>query len=278
MNRRTAFAFLLGALLCASRPAIALPLTEMRGHADFVASVSPWPHGNDTTGVVGLGILAESVGHSPTARADVTVILPPEFQIIEGRLSRKDLRVDVSARREDDQSWRLRVRARKRGDYVIHARMRIQDGPVRDESEWDTKVHVSDTTLVEMPSEIWSEREEGGKRYRYGGRYMVLMDGDYPRPLRIDQEPVPVVRPEGHCAGCASADSLTIPVAVTVGRKGTVTWIVRPEVSVSLDARVIAAAEAAVRKWRFQPATAQGVSVAEWAIAHVVVRTKNALP
>jgi len=278
MNRRAVLACLLCLLLFVPCRGGALSPNEMRGHADFVASVSPWAHGNDATGIIGLGVLAESAGHSPGARADVIVTLPPDFQIVEGQSSRKDLRVDVNARRNDDQTWRLRVRPRKRGDFVIQTRMRIQDGPVRDECEWDTKVHVADTTLVEMPTEIWSEREEGGKRYRYGGRYMVLMDRDDPRPLRIDQEPEAVVRPEGHCDGCASRDSLVIPIAITVGRMGTVTWIVRPEVSVPLDPRVIAAAEGAVRKWRFKPATAHGIAVAEWAIADVVVRTRGALP
>jgi len=250
----------------------------MRGVPEFAAAVSPRPVELDSAGVFGVGAWAESSGHRSSALAEVTVKLPPSFQVVQGQLSRKDLHVDVSAARKEDRFWSLQLRALAPGDYAIDTDLRIVDGKVKDESEWRTSVHVGDTITVQNPSEVWSEREEGGKRYRYGGRYMVLLDGYYPKPLHIDHEPVPVVKPDGICSKCDATDSLVIPMAITVGTKGSVTWVIRPEVSVKIDPRVIHAAEDVIRKWRFQPATAQGVPVAQWAIADVVVRTKKGRP
>ena len=264
--------------LLAPRGTFAASPADMRGVAEFAAAVSPRPVEVDSGGVFGLGAWAESSGHRPSALAEVTVTLPPSFQVIQGQLSRKNLHVDVSASRKEDRFWSLQLRALTPGDYAIDTDLRIVDGKIRDESEWRTNVHVGDTVTVQNPSEVWSEREEGGRRYRYGGRYMVLLDGNYPKPLHIDQEPVPLVKPDGICAKCDAPDSLVIPVAITVGSKGSVTWVIRPEVSIKIDPHVIAAAESAIRKWRFQPATAQGVPVAQWAIAHVVVRTKKDRP
>ncbi len=222
-----------------------------------------------------------STGHGKGSVAEVHISVPQGIDLVSGDTLRHP-HVSLRDPKSGDRKWEIVLRTTRVGHYVIRGYIRI---PRNRPDAWDEKDLLveldvrADTAIVAGARSTFTRRIDGAQRFRYGGRHMVLLDsGDAGDHGVITEEPVVLDRPPGKCGSCGLTEPKVIKLAVTVGRSGGVTWI-EPRgrgVGEGDDASVLAAAEAAVRQWRFKPArAADGQSVAQWAVVDVLVEPQG---
>jgi hypothetical protein len=74
------------------------------------------------------------------------------------------------------------------------------------------------------------------------------------------------------CADCGLEGPKALRYVVTVGIDGRVRWIEPRQTDAAEDARVLRAAEKALKKWRFRPSRIDDRPIANWAEVDVTVR------
>jgi len=122
-----------------------------------------------------------------------------------------------------------------------------------------------------------------GKRFRYAGLYFVAIEDDEKQsPLTFERR-AEVVSMEGiPCPECGLKDTLEVPVVVTVGSKGKVTWarvepyrigapvggrnrLAERMSPAPLDPKVWRAIELGLKRFRYRSAIGDGHPVADYA-------------
>jgi hypothetical protein len=210
---------------------------------------------------------------------DVHISIPGGIELVSGDTLRHP-HVSSLDPKSGDGRWEIVVRPIAAGHYLIRGYIKI---PRARPDAWDETERVldldvrADTTIASTYT-TYQRRIEDGQRFRYGGRYMVLLDsGDAGDHGAITEGPQVFDHPAGVCGHCGLSEPKVIKLAVTVGRRGRVTWIApRQESLVNDDPRVVAAAKTTVRRWRFRPARASdGQAVAQWAVVDVVVEPRK---
>ena len=120
-----------------------------------------------------------------------------------------------------------------------------------------------------------------GRRFRYGGLYFVAIDDEEVEDPQSYQSRAEVLTaPEVKCPKCGLAGAVDVPVVVTVGRRGTVTWV-RPRPMPGgppepvrwdhVDDRVWTAVEKRLKDFRCRAAMSEGHPVPDYAITTVRV-------
>jgi hypothetical protein len=175
-----------------------------------------------------------------------------------------------------DRHWLITLCKEDTGRVEVKARVRITNpGPDSyDLSESVMLLHCgrdSVSLLENGPTVRVGVRE--GKRFRYGGEYLVAIDGtELEGPKEINRRPVPISTPNIMCSGCSLEDTLDVEVVVTVGQDGSVTWIRdAPLGETPIAEEVWNAITSGLRGYRFVPASSGGRAVADYAIVGVRV-------
>ena len=122
-----------------------------------------------------------------------------------------------------------------------------------------------------------------GKRYRVGGLYLVAIEDDEREPpINYEKRAEVLSKSDIRCPNCGLKESLEVPVVVTVGSKGNVTWArvepyrigapvgTRPRGAESgprypLDPKVWNAIERGLKRFRYRSAIGDGHPVADYA-------------
>jgi hypothetical protein len=221
-------------------------------------------------------VSAGSARHAANSIGEAHVRLPKGLVLEHGELNRK---VHPSSHwlGTQDSRWRIRVRAEKRGEYVIGGYLRIPTSSQSyDEMETSLRIDMRAETSTFDPSSRAArfERVVGDKRYRYGWKHMVLIDEPelWMTDANVQLEPPAEIDRTPAICHCRLKKATTVRLVVTVGTDGNVKWIEPRQKSQDEDARVIAAAERAIRKRRFIPTQLNGRPVANWAAVDVLVQ------
>lgn len=240
-------------------------------------NVSLMPQGSPSVGKpFEILVRAGSFQHSRDALGDVRVRLPSGVELLEGDTNRV---VHVSSywMGKQDNVWRITVRATAPGSHEIRASMRVQGA--RQKTTYDemevrlTLDLLADSNRYDRDSRaVRYERVDAGRRFRYGGEHMVLIDGpEYWRTdANLDMAPPEEMGGEPAVCDCGLTEQRVVRFVVTVGSDGSVSWV-EPRQR-SEDPRVVAAATEEVRKRRFRPSLIQGKPVANWAVVDVAVQ------
>lgn len=129
-----------------------------------------------------------------------------------------------------------------------------------------------DTVLVQDYGPVRAIAARDGQQYRYGGMYFVAIGNDeVEAPRNYERRADVVTQGEIRCTDCGLAEPLVVPVVITVGSKGKVTWA-RPAAEdrilgrvpqTSVDSRVWRAVERGLRSYKYRSAMAAGRPVAD---------------
>ena len=237
-----------------------------------------------------LRVTAGSSQHGVDCLGDVRIEVPSGIDVVGGDTSRK---VHISSwveARDFDQEWVVSLRPSRTGKYQIRGTLRIPcgDPPTWDETETLLDLDVrQDTTLVHGGYSTRFDQIRDGKRFRYGGGHLVRIDSTnaliFQRghmvlidsteallPDDVTERPQALHAPHGICRDCGLTAPRVVHYAVTVGTNGEVTWF-EPPGGGQQDARIVAAAQYALKQYRFRPARGKGRPVADWAEVEVLV-------
>jgi hypothetical protein len=176
-----------------------------------------------------------------------------------------------------DARWRIVVRADRGGAFELHGSLRIvsRDGVV-DEAEFLMPFDVrSDSVITGQSRLIRTETIRGGKRYRYGSKYLVPIDrseavwqGDIER---LGQKPRAPHDVEAVCASCSGEFPQNLTLVAMVAADGRVVEVRRRGPVEDGDDEAFEAAKEAPTRTRFTPARLQGTAVADWAVVRVSI-------
>lgn len=198
--------------------------------------------------------------------ADTTVgvariVLPPGVQLLGG----DTLHRAHPARPEAE--WEILIRPLIPGQQEIRGILWINDSGCIDEGEFVMPLNVrADTILGRQSTMVRTERVSGAQRYRYGGGYMVPIDG--PEALMqddINRGTKPKILKRG-----AAVDSLgripspmRVPFVVFIDPAGRLRDA-RPLGGIDRNSYLVGLARAALQHWTFAPAVAKGRNVSDW--------------
>lgn len=198
--------------------------------------------------------------YADTVTGLARVSLPAGAQLVSG----DTLRRAHPAR--GDAEWEIRFLPALVGRHEIHGVLRIEDvgGPV-DESEFVLPLEVkTDTVLVGGSQTIRTEHVRGRQRYRYGGEYLVPIDGpEYITQGDIMSKPRILQRQSAVDSLSRSASVVRVPFVVFIDRQGRLRDArLRGGSRNTLLERL---ARQALQRWTFAPAmTKAGHPVDDW--------------
>jgi len=212
----------------------------------------------------------------------VRIRLPDGILATKGELERK-VHVSDLWMGPSDNTWNVYLTPTRAGKYAIRGWIRVQrpnDAENYDEMESRIDLEIRPDTVI---YDRWSrgvryERRANGQLFRYGGEHMVLIDApeEWMAETTDPIEPAQLITPpKVECSDCELSDTLTLRYVVTVGEDGRVRWIEPNDQRSLVERRVIAAAEAAMKGWRFRPARIGGRPIAQWAVVDVEIRPRR---
>jgi len=254
------------------RPATASkPLPE--GVAQF--GIGIWPSSQtDSTGAWTLVVETGSNRHPGTTTALARVEVGPGAVVVAGETSRS---VHTSMYwKPRDSKWSLYLRRTGVDPVLIRASLRIPGDSPSSYCYYECVLKLGfggDAISVLENRTTVQVCVINGLRFRYGGEYPVAIDEDETEmPRGIEVRPVLLEGGEVPCHECGLSEPADVEMVVTVGTKGTVTWI-RPEplFGAVVEPRVWSAVQDGVRKYRFLPARSQGRPVADYVMLKVRV-------
>jgi len=236
-----------------ARFAVALnasPITDTDGNWQLTVEPLSAQHPENATGTLQLriGSTATFVEGNPVSR--VYPAKPARLHFKLRHLADGPLRVIASLKVPDDDPHSY--------DYTETA----MDLDFRGDS-----IFIRDRTITEAIA------VRDGRRFRYGGEYLVAIDDDEIEPPRQFVSRASVTQSaEVRCGGCVGPDTVLVPILVTIGKGGNVTWI-RPEPldGSKVDDNVWKAVAEGVRRWGFRAAMSSRGPVADYMVLRVRV-------
>lgn len=224
-------------------------------------------------------VLAGSSQHGRSALGKVHIAVPAGIEIVAGDTTRQVHATGLWIG-PIDPPWVLVLRATRPGKYVLRGSAVFaspQNPTSWDEMEAELGLEVRPDTVLFDP---WSHalrytKMDHGRRFRYGWEHMVLLEEPDPwfdETAKPRTAPAAIEQPTAVCHGCGLSGPEEVRCVVTVGTDGRVRWIEpRAASAPPEDARVVKAAEDAVRQWRFRPAQIAGRAISDWAEVEVTV-------
>jgi hypothetical protein len=236
-----------------------------------MTEVSIAPRSFESTGEATLVFWVNNYYRDSRGEGDVRISLPRGVQVLEGDLVHH-VRFDTGER--SDWYWVMKVKADTPGAYTVKANLLVHFASgLYEEGEYESQMNLTPGHPSGVGRCVWAERKVDGKRFAYAGNYLVLMDpGEDHLADPIDRGPESEYDVDGSCRDCGCDSTVIARMILTVGSGGEVRWI-RPDGPI--DPKVTAAAEGALRKWKFRPATAKGRRVPYWATAQVRVHCEH---
>ncbi len=214
-------------------------------------------------------------GGRVTGTAHISV--PEGVQVVSGQTLSVSSRWG-GARAKPERKWQVVLVPRRSGSYEIRGTLKIDAGPERgiDETDFVLPLEVRADTVIysRAPRPTRFEHVMEGRRFRYGGQYLVPIDSsEAVLQDEIDRR-AQIVRQEAVvCSTCTGVLPAMVPLVVMVGRDGLSREARYLDISdeETIDPTVVAAAKEALAHWEFAPAASRGRPVADFLVIRVRV-------
>jgi hypothetical protein len=220
------------------------------------------------SGELEVAVFTWADGMSPGDIATATIEVGEGVEVLGGDIIRQ-VHPSSTWSGAYDRDWRLSLRCPRGGTFVVRASLRFAapTGDVTQRVDWRTTFRVvSGVVRVEDGHRIVAFGTIDGRRVRYGGRDLVAMDPDeLELPDRIESPPAPLDEVRVECRGCTLPEPIDVPLLLTIGKGGMVTWLRRSSKgdAGTLPEGVWAAIEQEVGLHRFRPARAAGKLISD---------------
>jgi hypothetical protein len=186
-------------------------------------------------------------------------------------------RIPASPNSPVNLDWTLKLRGNGIGRVDVRGEVRFPGTSPRSYELHEAllKFDVSETgvRLVESRTVRQISVREG-RKFRYAGLFLVAIDDDEEEdPRQVEARPQLVHGPIVYCGECALLAPVEIPVVVTVGKGGKVTWV---SAIGNLQGKALSeTARSAIKKelaqFNFRPAAANGRPIADYARVNVTL-------
>ena len=205
--------------------------------------------------------------YADSVRGEARIVIPSGIALVAGDTLHRARPTGPEA------EWEIVIRALAVGRHEIRGYVRIEDLAHNiDEGEFVLPLEVrTDTVLVGGSQTIRMEFIHGNQRYRYGGEYLVPIDGpEYIVPGDIASKPRILERQSAVDSLGRSASAVRIPFVVFIDRQGRLRDArLRGG---SRNAQLEKLASEALYRWTFAPAmTKSGQPVDDWLEVRVEV-------
>lgn len=226
-----------------------------------------------STGQFSILVSMRGIDYPPHAIAVGRIMLGPGMTLIAG----DTLHVahpSLAWNGPEDYRWSLTLRAQRGRAVELRAAMRAEVGDGRiDEMESQMQVHLdADGIHATVPRTVREETVRAGQRYRYGGKFLVPIDGpEFVTASDIKVHALPIKEVAATCPTCP-ADGSKVAFVAFVDPSGNVRSsraLQNRKPGEHLSPDMLAAAAKALSRWTFSPARAGTGPVADWAIVEV---------
>ncbi len=205
--------------------------------------------------------------YADSVRGEARIVLPAGIRLVAGDTLHRARPTGPEA------EWELVIQPLVVGRHEVRAYLRIEDlGHNVDEGEFVLPLEVkTDTVLVGGSQTIRTEFVHGNQRYRYGGEYLVPIDGpEYIMQGDIASKPRILQRQSAVDSLGRTASAVRLPFVVFVDRQGRLRDArLRGG---SRNAQLEQLAKETLQRWTFAPAvTRAGQPVDDWLEVRVEV-------
>jgi hypothetical protein len=187
--------------------------------------------------------------------------------------------VDRHSRKRAERVVQLTIRPDRYGSYVIRGWLGIDAGELHGSDETDFLLPLTigpdSVSYARAPRVTRYENVRQGQRYRYGGRYLVPIDSTQALlEEEITSKPHAVRQEAAACHSCPGPLPTVVPFVVMVGTDGKVreSRFLDIQEGGSMDAALVSAANRVLQDWRFEPARAGSLAVADYVVVRVPVK------
>jgi hypothetical protein len=244
---------------------------------------STWPNAYaDTTGLWTLGVEAGSGRQATETNATVW------FKVSGSGAIQGNSTYQIVIGGMTHAHWGVIIRRTGKGPIQVRTFARIEG---RNPSSYDLSQYLLDvefrpwaygidTVITRENRFVQRIQVRDGKRYRCGGeRFVAIDDEEQESPRDYQRRAAVLSQRDLHCADCKLTGPVEVPVVVTVGRKGAITWA-RPDAwmqssepvpQTTVNPHLWATIERGLKKFRYQTAVADGHPVADYALFKVRV-------
>jgi hypothetical protein len=278
---RAVTSFLAGFALASVAVSTAAANPGSEGEPAF--GISGWfnspPPRLDLTGEILIRIWGEDA-YDPPVTSVARISLPDGIELVSGDTVSVN-QVVKRSRKRVERVMRLVIRPVRTGRYIIRGRLGIDAGPERgaDETEFLLPLEIGPDTPTEAhaPRVTRFETVRHGQRYRYAGPYLVPIDSTQ---ALLEEEITLKARPKeqepARCPDCPGPLPAVVPFVVMVGSDGSVreTRYLDIQEEGAIDPLVVTYAAEALARWKFEPARAKDLAVADYLIVRVPVRNQ----
>ena len=174
-----------------------------------------------------------------------------------------------------DNQWSVRLRAPEPCSTAVRVLMSVEASPHQvDEVEMVLPVVVTGASITfGIPRPVREESIRNSQRFRYGGLYLVPIDGpEEVTPPDIKEGPTVLEQQSVRCSQCAS-ELKEIYFVVFVGRDGSLlsSRMLEPGGNAKISAETAKGAGEVLLHWKFSPARTKSGTVADWTFVRVPV-------
>jgi len=202
-------------------------------------------------------------------RISGTIALPAGVELVSGDLNRS------TVANPSVEQWEIVVRPTRKGAHRIVATfVGVVGARWRDEGDFVLVLEAPAPADGAVSRRTRSEKIVGGRRYRYGGEYLVPIEG----PEGFNQNDIlmrgrrarTISTTAAWCDACGPDSPQEVTFVVFTDKDGRLVDV-RAVGSRPPDAPAVLAARKALAQWTFAPARLAGRSVADWQSVKVTV-------
>jgi len=263
-------AFSLGlGLLAAAALVTAIPVRAQHFEGTREFGISLWaPEGEVKVDEWAIAVTVWNAAPEPGRDGQVRISVGGAGTAIDGDGPR---RIPVRKKGPLGEDWSLRIRRNGTGRVEVHGEVRF---PGATPSSYELheallvfEVSESSVRLVESRT-VRQISVRDGRKFRYAGPFLVALDdNDDEDPSQVEARPQLMQGPVIYCGGCGLLAPVEIPVVVTVGKGGKVTWV---SAIGRLQGKIVSEAsrsaiESGLAQFHFRPATSKGRPIADYA-------------
>jgi hypothetical protein len=217
-------------------------------------------------------LVAMSGAYAAGTPMEARIVLPPGVDLVRGELFRS------TTSGSPEKPWAIVVRPTRAGPHRIVARfVGTVSERERDEGDFVLVLHPGADTDGGISQRTRTEKVIGGRRYRYGGDFLVPIGGpeDFNQNdiHKSGQQARPISKTEASCDACGKASPAAVDFVVFLDKTGRLVDA-RP-LRLSAGDPAVAAAAKALAKWRFQPSRLAGRPVADWLVVKVALNSSR---